>query len=89
MAGDLFRQVNERISEIGDEFGLRADALLELLCECSDGACCARIEISAKDYAAVRAIADRHLVAPGHAPDSVVVAEGDGYTIVTDERAAL
>jgi hypothetical protein len=82
---DLFREVNERIVELGRRFGIQ-DSQLELLCECKDGACTERVLISPLEYAEVRLVACRHIVVPGHEPAGRghVVERRAGYVVVDD-----
>ena len=66
----LFREVNERIVELQEEFekkvgGPSPDAAF--ICECSFLDCTERIELSLEEYAAVRAEPTHFAVAPGHA----------------------
>jgi hypothetical protein len=80
---DLFREVNDRIVELGTRFGFR-DETLELICECDDSACTAHMSIPTADYAQVRASAGRHVVVAGHEHSGRVVERGDGYVVVED-----
>jgi hypothetical protein len=82
---DLFREVNERIVELGRRFGVQ-DSQLELLCECEDGACTERVSISPLEYGEVRLVASRHIVVPGHEPigRGRVVERRAGYVVVED-----
>jgi hypothetical protein len=82
-ADAFFREVNDRIMELGDRFGFRADQL-ELICECEDACCTDRVGISAADFAALRGKVGLHLIADGHAHAGRVVGRGDGYLVVTD-----
>jgi hypothetical protein len=43
----IFRQVNERIVELGGELDV---SWLAIVCECADAPCAAVIEISVADY---------------------------------------
>jgi hypothetical protein len=79
----VFRDVNERIQDVASTFDLTSEPL-DLICECGDASCVARISLSRDEYEGVRA--DPHLfaVASGHvAPDvEEVVEERSGYDIV-------
>jgi hypothetical protein len=59
----LFRDVNERISEVADRLG-SDDA--EFVCECADPDCSERVGITLHEYEQVRADGVRFLVVPGH-----------------------
>jgi hypothetical protein len=76
---ELFRKVNEERnrSSGGGE--------LELVCECADRACTARIRVDEEDYRQVRAVPDRFVVAPGHTVPGLedVVDAGPGYEVVS------
>jgi hypothetical protein len=76
----LFREVNERIREITTA----TDGDAEFLCECGDPTCAQPILASIDEYEAVRAVATRFLVVPGHEiPDlEDVVEENERFAIV-------
>jgi hypothetical protein len=80
----VFRDVNERIQDVASTFNLTAEPL-DLICECGDAACVARITLSREEYERIRA--DPHLfaVATGHvAPDvEKVVETRSDYEIVS------
>jgi hypothetical protein len=80
----IFREVNERIAEIGD--GLPEDGTpLDLVCECSDTACAEQFSIGAGEYEAVRANPRRFLILPGHLWHPEVereVSRGSRYVIL-------
>jgi hypothetical protein len=80
---DLFREVNDRIVELGTRFGFR-DETLELICECDDSACTAHMSIPSAEYEQVRAAQRRHVVVAGHEHSGRVVERGDGYVVVED-----
>jgi hypothetical protein len=42
----LFREVNERIQEIGRAVGVQPDEELEMVCECSNAGCTERMTMS-------------------------------------------
>jgi hypothetical protein len=60
----LYREVNQRIEGLGENFNL--DGRLALLCECGNPKCVARLELSNREYTAVRRFPTRFVVAPGH-----------------------
>jgi hypothetical protein len=64
----LFRDVNERIAELGDSAqAWSPDGTVEFLCECGvGGGCGERIRMPLTVYERVRAQDDRFVVAPGH-----------------------
>jgi hypothetical protein len=85
----LFREVNERIREISDDFG-QQDAPLDFLCECSDPACVERVVLTRAEYEHVRADSTRFVVAKGHALPEVesVVAHAKDHVVVEKEGEA-
>jgi hypothetical protein len=78
----LFREVNERIERLSR--GVRADEQLEIICECGDIDCDARLTLTVADYESVRADPTRFVVCPGHEVADVerVVEERDGYLVI-------
>jgi hypothetical protein len=82
----LFRDVNERILEIGS--ALDRDevhpAPLEFFCECGNAGCTARLRLDVAEYREVRGHPERFIVAHGHADEDLeqVVEVRDGYDVV-------
>lgn len=60
----VFREVNERIEDLADTFGL--GERLDLICECGNASCASRIEIDRKAYEELRSDAARFAVVSGH-----------------------
>ena len=58
----LFREVNERIYDIG---GNDSESL-EVLCECGDESCISTLVISVRDYKRLRVESSRFVVCDGH-----------------------
>jgi hypothetical protein len=79
----LFREVNERIEDLNETFGIRPPAMT-IVCECGDPQCLERIEVPIERYEGVRADPARFLVAPGHVVEDVedVVERHDGYEVI-------
>ena len=79
----VFRDVNERIQDVASSFDLTSEPL-DLICECGDAACVARISLSRDEYEGIRADPELFAVAGGHvAPDVEEVVENrSGYDIV-------
>jgi hypothetical protein len=82
----FYRELNERIAEVG--LGLFADEQepREFLCECGHVECQERFTISFTRYRAVRENAHRFLVVPGHddsAAESVVLRDGSYWVVET------
>jgi len=78
----VFRQVNERIEEIADNFGL-ADSL-DLVCECGGASCTRRIEINRADYERLRSDSTKFAIVSGHEIPDVeeVVERHKSYVVV-------
>jgi hypothetical protein len=83
VSDDFFRQVNDRIVELGKRFGLREE-VHELICECDDAGCTERLHVPASEYEYSRRAQGWHVVAAGHEPSGRIVARGLGYVVVED-----
>jgi hypothetical protein len=79
----VFREVNERISDLADQFRLE-DQPLDLVCECGDPSCVERISMSRDEYEALRTDATHFAVYPGHEQAAVeyVIERRGGYDVV-------
>jgi len=64
----LFREVNERIAQLGDSAqAWSPGGIVEFMCECGvDGGCGERLRMPLDVYETVRAQDDRFVVRPGH-----------------------
>ena len=60
----LYREVNERVRELNDQFG--AADHIEFVCECARLDCTERVGMSKAEYEQVRADGARFAVVPGH-----------------------
>jgi hypothetical protein len=78
----LFREVNERIAEVNDTFGVEGQA--EFLCECGQQVCLATVKLTRTQYEAIRGESRRFIVVPGHENSSVerVVQREPGFLVV-------
>jgi anti-sigma B factor antagonist len=78
----LFREVNERIEQIAEDFG--SDGQNQLICECGNPDCTQRIELTADEYEYVRAHASRFVVALNHEnPETEsIVEQNDRFAVV-------
>ena len=83
----LFRQVNERIAELSDDWG----GELEIVCECASERCTRVISVRADDYARVRQQPDRFMVLGGHQVAKIenVVETTDAYLVVEKHPEVL
>ncbi|HEX7256367.1 MAG TPA: hypothetical protein VF236_10610 [Gaiellaceae bacterium] len=79
----IFREVNERLRELGEGFSLVSE-VAEFVCECGDASCTERIQLPLGEYERVRSDPKWFVVVPGHeAPDyERTIAETDDYLIV-------
>ncbi len=77
----VFRDVNERIADLGSADGLDA---VRFLCECGDRDCVRELVLARPEYETLRADPLLFAVAPGHvAPDvEVPLAESDRFWTV-------
>ena len=82
----LFREVNERIAELGESApDVTPDGLHEFMCECGvEGGCGQMVRMPLDVYERARAQDDRFVVRPGHeTPDIEYAVEWtDDYVIV-------
>lgn len=76
----LFREVNERISEVRSA----TVSFVEFVCECGDPSCAKSVFVSAGEYEAVCANPKRFFVARGHEVPEVerVVFDNDRFSVV-------
>lgn len=86
----LFREVNERIVELEENFGRRLDEPTEFVCECSMIDCVERVPLTLREYQEVRAEPTYFLVAPGHVDEAYerVVVRREHYVVVEKLGAA-
>ena len=77
----LFREINERISEITDS---QRERTAEIFCECSVTSCNELIQVSLAEYEAVRARGNRFAVIAGHEEPAVerVVERNERFALV-------
>jgi hypothetical protein len=79
----MFREVNERIEDVAETFGL-GDGPLELICECGDASCARQITMTTAEYEAMRKDPTLFAVYPGHenADVGLIVERRDGYDVI-------
>jgi hypothetical protein len=86
----LFREVNERVNDLGAGYGV--GTRYEYLCECANIDCTFRLPIDPGDYEAVRRDPAQFIVLPVHFTPEVeeLVATHEAYWVVrkTGEAAA-
>ena len=78
----LFREVNERIDELVEDFDLQDEMLI--LCECASGQCSERIAMTEAEYENLRRVPTHFAVLAGHERTAVerVVERNDRYIVV-------
>jgi hypothetical protein len=84
----VFREVNERVSELEEHF--ESGRPLDLICECGDSACTERVQLYRDEYEAIRAEATRFLIVPGHDVPGAerIVSENDRFVVVEKQADA-
>lgn len=77
----VFREVNEQIQDVARRFDMPA---LDLICECGNSSCVARISMSSEEYEQLRADPSQFAMAPGHEDASVesVIAREETYNLI-------
>ena len=85
----LFREVNERIEDVGTALA-PDDVPMEFLCECDDTDCVEKVSATRAEYEAVRAVATQFVVLPGHEDPDVehVVEQTERFLVVEKEGQA-
>jgi hypothetical protein len=88
----LFREVNERIAQLGERAeAWSPDGTVEFLCECGEeGGCGQRVRVPIAVYEQVRSQDDRFLVRPGHETPEIerAVEWTEAYVVVDKVPAA-
>src|SRR5215210_7292791 len=83
----LFRDINERVKEIGANRGAPHDEEWEFLCECGHQDCIARITLTVPEYEAVRSVPTHFALVPGHEQPAVErVVGGDRERFLVAEK---
>lgn len=79
----VFRQVNERLRELGESFSLVSE-LADFVCECGNASCAAPIRMTLAEYERVRSEPELFIVLPGHEMGDVeaIVERREGYDVV-------
>jgi hypothetical protein len=79
----LFREVNERLRELGEGFGAVTEEA-EFVCECGNTACIEHVRMALTMYEAIRADPKRFFVIKGHEDSAYeqIISENDRYYIV-------
>jgi hypothetical protein len=83
----LFREVNERIASLTGRVNETGVNLF--VCECSDPGCAEAVEVTSKEYEAVRAHGSRFVIVDGHQmPEIERVVDGNGRFLVVEKIGA-
>jgi hypothetical protein len=79
----LYREVNERVLELQNDFGID-DGRTEFVCECARLDCTERISMTTAEYEEVRADPARFAVVHGHQIPEIedVVEERERYLVI-------
>ena len=79
----LFREVNERVKGISDEFNVPLSEA-EFVCECGDESCTQRIRLTMAEYEELRSEPTHFAIVPGHEIHDVeiLVEHCGGYDVV-------
>jgi hypothetical protein len=79
----VFREVNERLRELGEGFSLVSEAA-DFICECGNSTCVERIAMTLQDYEEVRSDPKRFFVIKGHElPEfEKIVSETENFLVV-------
>jgi hypothetical protein len=79
----VFREVNERLRELGEGFSLVSDTA-EFVCECGRADCTARVRMTLAAYEEIRSDPTRFFVIKGHEIPEYerLVEERDEYLVV-------
>src|SRR5580765_1111539 len=79
----VFREVNERISDLAGQFGLETQPL-DLVCECGDPACVDRISMSRDEYEQLRSNPTHFTIFPKHKLLNIknIITHNNPYNII-------
>jgi hypothetical protein len=82
----LFRQVNERLRELGESFSVVAEHA-DFICECSDERCAQQIRLTLDEYGRVRADPRWFVIRRGHErPEIETIAWDVGADVVVVQK---
>lgn len=86
----LFRQVNERLKELGESFSVVAERA-DFVCECSDERCAEPVHLTLEEYERVRSESRWFFVVRGHERPEIerVVWEIDARVVVVEKPSDL
>lgn len=86
----LFRQVNERLKELGEAFSVVAERA-DFVCECADERCAEPIQLTLEDYERVRSDSSWFVLVRGHERPEIesVVWDLGGQLLVVEKPDEL
>ena len=86
----VFREVNQRIEGLARLLRWDKPERLDLVCECRNATCFERIEMSQREYEALRTDGTHFALYPGHADPQIerVISSHRGYEVVAKEGPA-
>jgi hypothetical protein len=78
----LFREVNDRIRDVNEKFGIPENA--DFVCECSREDCTDAVELDVNEYETIRSNPTLFVIAAGHEALEVenVIETNDRFTVV-------
>lgn len=84
----MSRSANDRLQDLAGR-ATEDGKIIPFLCECADGACMGRVEISIDDYFVTHLDPDHYVVIPGHPriDGEVIVHDHGHYEVVTKAAA--
>jgi|SRR5581483_11678277 len=87
----LFREVNQRIRALEQQYGREDDEQTEFICGCGSADCSERVPMTLRDYEQVRSRYAQFLVAPTHLDQAHarVVRDRGGYLVVEKVDVAI
>jgi hypothetical protein len=85
----LYREVNERVSEVAEQFDAETDTPIGFICECGAAGCTEQIPMTLSEHETIRADPTRFAVVPGHELPEIetVVERHPGYLVVEKRQA--
>lgn len=83
----LYREVNERVSELAEQFQAETESPADFICECGAADCTEPIPMILSEYEAIRGDPTRFAVVPGHElPNIESVVERHLAYLVVEKR---
>jgi hypothetical protein len=83
---ELFRLANERFHARVRNIDLDGSSL-PFFCECADGGCLGRVELTHEDYEGIRSQPNRYVILPGHAMiEAERVVQDNGHFHVVEKE---